>query len=48
MSNGESRNETSAADIAAFTQNTTGLEVQAEITHKERNDELLPSHWSRS
>jgi len=43
MNNHESRNETSAKDVAAFTQDTKkpGISRPA-LTNRERNDELLP------
>lgn len=43
MTDNESRNETSAADIAAFTKDTSDpIALKPELTDEERNDELLP------
>lgn len=43
MNNHESRNETSAKDVAAFTKDTKNLGIsKPALTNRERNDELLP------
>jgi CheY-like chemotaxis protein len=43
MNNHESRNETSAKDVAAFTKDTKKLGIsKPPLTNRERNDELLP------
>ncbi len=43
MNNHESRNETSAKDLAAFTKDTRKLGIlKPALTNRERNDELLP------